>query len=692
MTKGGGGFVEWNGWPINSAGPDLGRNVRPGRKMSAGDKDLHVSRFGVFKACAVILIATVLALPIGGVMNIMIGSAAAEDDGGTLRVGFLQKVDSLNPNVGLVDAAYIFYGLVYDTLQCVDEDLGIVGNIATSAEVNPDYIPYGSVWDLEITENARWHDGEPCTVDDVVFTINLNANNYAQMWAFQPYAYFMDYAEKVPGQPNTVRVHFYDRSTGDPMPAAYAEIVCIYALPEHMLRDYTASDIGFDWEGVFENSDPPIVGTGPFMATDNIYQEWLQGDKLTFVRNPNYHWTVDKTGSPVVQFEKFEMHFFDDATAMAIALENGELDIAQFPPHEYLTIKNKVQSGALQDIVAYDGPKCTQYWTEIAVNMNNAGPNPSRLDDVIRQAMAMATDKTYIVDNYYLGLADEGTTLIPPVNQEWHYEPTNDELYHYDLAAANALLESNGYRYTAESTTVRVCTADSYAVQEGLVSEGTPLVYDMAIRQEFPEEKDIAMYLESEWAKVGIDVNYRIMTEAALGAYVYGYAYDTMIWYWSADVDPNYQLFCQSKYAWNGWNDNLYSTPEYEENYTISVTSFDPAERKEAVYNCQKVNYEDAYYLILAYVYQTYGYRTDTFKGWGDWDAHPGRSMDNFWSGNPLWFDLVPTGGGGLGEVPWLAIGVGIAVIAGAVVAVVLLKSRGGKKGKEKDESSPLGD
>ena len=653
---------------------------------------MHVRRFGIFKACAVVLIATVLAVPIGGMMNTLIGSAEAADDGGTLRIGFLQKVDSMNPNVGLVDAAYIFYGLVYDTLQCVDEDLGIVGNLATSAEVNDDFIPYGSVWDLEITPNARWHDGERLTVDDVIYTINLNANNYAQMWAYQPYAYFIDYAEEVAGQPNTVRIHFYDRSSEEPMPAAYARIMCIPVLPEHMLRDYTAAEVGFDWEGVFEDSDPPIVGTGPFMATDNIYQEFLQGDKLTFVKNPNYHWTIDKPGSPEIQFERLEMHFFDDATAMAIALENGELDIAQFPPHEYLTIKNKVLGGTLDNVVAYDGPKCTQYWTEIAINMNNAGPNPSRLDDVIRQAMAMATDKTYIVDNYYLGLADEGSTLIPPVNEEWHYEPTDDELYHYDLTAANALLENNGYRYTAESPTVRVATADSYAVQEGLVSEGTPLVYDMAIRQEFPEEKDIAMYIESEWAKIGIDINYRIMTEAALGAYVYGYAYDTMIWYWSADVDPQYQLFCQSKYSWNGWNDNLYSTPEYEENYTLSVTTFDHDDRLEAVYNCQKVNYEDAYYIIMAYVYQTYAWRTDTFTGWGDWDAHPGRSMDNFWTGNPLFFDLVPTGATKTTDIPWVAIGAGIAVIAAAVVAVVLLRSKGGKKKKDKDESSPLGD
>ncbi|MGB2826488.1 MAG: ABC transporter substrate-binding protein [Thermoplasmata archaeon] len=625
-------------------------------------------------------------------MNSLTSNAEAADDGGTFKIGYMQKVDSMNPNVGLVDAAYVFYGLVYDSLQCVDEDLGIVGNIATNAEVEESYEPYGSVWELDITPNAKWHDGEPLTVDDVIFTINLQTDYFSQMWAYQPYAYFMDYAEEVPGEPNKVRIHYCDRATGVPIPAAYAEILCIPIIPEHLLGDWSAADIGFNWEGVFDDSDPPLVGTGPFMVTENIYQEYLQGDLLTFVKNPNHHWAVDREME--VSFDKLEMHFFDDATAMAFALENGELDIAQFPPQEYLTIKGKAESGALADVVTYDGPRCTQYWTEIGINMNNAGPNPSRLDPVIRQAMAMSTDKTYIINNYYLGLGEEGTTLIPPVNPEWHYEPTDDELYHFDLDAADALLEAGGYRYL-DGSNVRTCTADSYAVIEGLVPEGTLLEYEMAVRQEYPEEKDVAIYLQSEWAKVGIEIEYTIMTEAALGALVYAYAYDTMMWYWSADVDPMYQLFCQTKYSWNGWNDNMYSTPGYEENFTQVVQEFDDDLRKEAVDNCQRHNYLDAYYIILAYVDQTFAWRTDQFTNWGDWDAHPGLSADHFWTGPPLFFELEYTGDiGGEEDIPWLAIAAGIAVIAAAVVGAVVLKSKGKKKkgGDKEESSSPLGD
>jgi peptide/nickel transport system substrate-binding protein len=596
-------------------------------------RDFDRSASSTLKLSAAVLIAASMICT----ACVMDSSRAETTDDRVLRIGFMQKMDSLNPFVGLTGASYVLYSLVYDCLQAVDEDLGSTANLALGWGIDADYEPYGSVWGFNLTENARWHDGTPLTADDVVFTVNLNADNYAQMWAYQPYTYFMDYAEKV--DEKTVRIHFYDRSTAEPMPVAYGTSMFFPIIPSHLLDQMTPSEIGFNWEGVFDDSDPPLVGSGPFMATENIYDEFLQGDQITLVRNPDYHWALDRGLD--VRFDRVEMHFFDDATAMALTLETGGLDTAQFPPQEYLAIKDRVEDDLLQDIETYDGPRCTQYWTEVLINMYNAGPNPSRLDPVIRQAMAMATDKTYIVDNYYLGLADEGSTLIPPVNEEWHYELSPEEVYEFDIDAANALLEAGGYRYTVDSPSVRVCTADSYAVQEGLVAEGTHLDYDMAIRQEYPEEKDIAQYLQYEWAKIGIHVSYRIMTEAAMAAYIYSYAYDTAIWYWAADPDPNYILFTQSKYAWNAWNENLYSTPEYEENYSASIQALDLSERKGYVDACQRVHYRDVGYIILACPYQTYAWRTDTIEYWGDWAENPGMSIDAYWGGNPFYFEYV---------------------------------------------------
>jgi peptide/nickel transport system substrate-binding protein len=304
--------------------------------------------------------------------------------------------------------------------------------------------------------------------------------------------------------------------------------------------------------------------------------------------------------------------------------------------------------------------------------------------------MAMATNKQYIVDQYYFGLAEPGSTAIPPVNSFWHYEPNATEMIEYDIEAAKNLLTEAGYIDGPDSDTIRECTASSYAVQEGWVVEGKPLVYEMLLRREYPEEKDIADYLQTEWAKIGIQVNYIILDEAELSTQVYYYKYDTMIWYWSADIDPNYQLYVLTEAAWGGWNDNMYANPLYEANYTAAVQEMDRDQRKVYVDNCQRVHYLDIAYIIMAYAYQTYAWRDDTFTGWGDWAADPGRSMDNFWMGNPLFFDLVPIGGDDT-EIPWLAIIATVGVIAAIAVAVVFLKRRGKKKEEEMSES-PLGE
>jgi peptide/nickel transport system substrate-binding protein len=588
-----------------------------------------------------------------------------------LRIGFLGKVDSLNPTIGITDAARVVRGLVYDCLTGVGPDLEPVPNLATSWEIAEGFDPPGSVWDYHITSNARWHDGTRVTVDDVVFTLNMFCSNYNLYYGGFTCAYFINRSSIV--DDHTVRVHFSDRGTGEPMVAAFAASIDIPILPKHLVEGMTYSQIAFDWLGIFDNSTPPLVGSGPFMATDSVKFDWMTGNTITLVRNPDYHWKADRDLQ--VRFDRLEIHNFDNGSAMRTALERGEIDFAQLPRDDYLDVEEKVRDGLLTDLEAHAGPRPDRGALCVMVNLKNAGMNPSRLDPVIRQAMAMATNRTAIVSDCYDGLATEGTTLIPSVNREWHCVLTDDETVHYDIDAANALLESNGYTYSQASPTVRVCTADSYAVQGGLVAEGTPLVYDMALRQECPEEYDIAKYLQSEWAEIGIDVNYRIITELVLG--VISWQWDTMFWDSHSGPDPNNRLFAQSERAVPGMNINGYHDLDYEDRYNMSISTLDPDLRKEHVHECQRVHYEDMAYIPLAEVHGTYAWRTDNFTGWGDWDAQPGRSIYACWSGNILYFELDPVEGGDISPLLILA-GVTFAAAAAAPAVAIHTKRRGG--------------
>lgn len=637
-----------------------------------------------------ILTVAVLAVPIASMIGI-VGKATAADEERVLKVGFMQKIDSLNPYLGLSDAAYVFYSLVYDYMQSVDNDMNAVPNLATESRiVDVAGFPHGSVWEYDITQNAFWHDGEQVTAEDIAWNFNLNAMgaNYTDMWAYQPYMYYAKYAEVM--DEDTVRVIYYDRETGEIIPCAYAYLIGTPMVPKHLLGEQSTSYISFQWPGYFANSDPKLVGTGQFKVSSDLISEFTNGDQITLERNENYHWLADR--GMEIKFDKLIMYFYDDDTAMKIALEQKQLDVAQFPPNTFRSIEDDIAAGSLQNVDTYSGLKCTQYWTEIAFNMNIAGPNKWRLDPEARHALAQAVNKTYIINNFYKGYGKEGTGLISPVTPFWHWEPSAAEHWDYDLTVAAAALQAAGYIDT-NGDGWRECTVTSAAVQNGWSLEGSKLNLQMMIRMEYPEEKEIAKYLQEQWALIGIDLSYDIMLEDVLAKNAYAYGYDSMIWYWSADPDPNFMLFCQSKKSIDGWSDNMYTNPAYEENYSASIREFDETTRQEYVRNCQKISYQDAAYILLAYVYSTYAWRTDTFSGWGDWGADPARSLDAFWTANPLFFDLeyIPQENP---PFPWVAVAAGVGVAAAVVVAALYLTRRG-KKQREiggDEGGSPLGD
>lgn len=174
-----------------------------------------------------------------------------------LRIGFLDGVDSLNPFRGVNEASYTFYGLVYDCLHALDQDLRPIPNLALEQWVVPESDPamvesgepYGSVWQYNLTRNAYWHDGKQFTADDVVFTFNLcSQQNYSYFWDFQPYSFYIGETERIDNF--TVRVHFRDRWTREPIPVAWGDFLPIPIMPEHRLSTYRLMDLVLYWTGV----------------------------------------------------------------------------------------------------------------------------------------------------------------------------------------------------------------------------------------------------------------------------------------------------------------------------------------------------------------------------------------------------------------------------------------------------------
>jgi peptide/nickel transport system substrate-binding protein len=545
----------------------------------------------------------------------------------TLTIGSLQFLSTLNPFMAYREEDRFFTNLVYDSLTATDQDMNVTPNLALSWNIVPARLPYGSVWQYNLTHNAVWHDGEPMDANDVNFTFNYQVGlNYSYIWLNQPYTHFIDCAEKMDNY--TVWIHFKD-ANGDPAPCIFGDKVMMPILPEHIWSGMTAEDASFE----FENPWP--IGTGPFKCTANTASEFNGRSALVLLKNENYHAKADFGRE--IRFDSLVLNFYLEPAAMRVDMETGAIDVAQFNAPSYESLLDYITSHPSAPIGTHAGMTCTSESICIEVNMKSDAPAPNRLrlDPAVRTAMAHSVDKTFIKDNLYKGFAQVGSAMLGPIFGDLYWEPGSAEDYEFDLAVANQSLDAAGYTWNTEHT-VRMSASDNPYMPKW------PLSFNIVIEHGQVEDKDTADHLKYDWAKIGIELNSVAYFTDEWNAMVYGYVYDLAISHWSGDPDPNHLLFRQSSHAIGGWSENAYGNPDYDENYTRSVETLDIAGRMPHIINCQKLVYRDAGLIVTVYPHARCAWRTDHYSGWGDWSSHPGRSIDARWGPNPLFFDLVP--------------------------------------------------
>lgn len=585
-----------------------------------------------------------------------------------LRIGFLQTIDSLNPYQGVNDPSYLLYGLIYDYPYAFDQDGNWVSNIITSSHcATPDC----TVWNYSVRQGVVWQDPQnpsvhaPLTAADVAFTWNYDSQNLFHLWAYEPYFnQVVQCTTKNVGRcgavipsavPTNVTVYFN-------RPFAAGEDLFGPIVQEAQWSTISPSAAGSS----YNNPDP--IGTGPFIADPNIYTEFqaLPTVPLHLYKNPTYHAVGNST--PNIQINNIYLYEFNDVTSLTLAIENGDIDLGQFTTSTIGPLRGhaniQVQS-ALQAI---------QEWNEIGISQcdTSAANNkldPARYDANVRRALAKATNKDYIVNNIYDGQGLRGDTLISPITPQWWYDPvTMGGNLTFDLTAARAILDADGWTgtwsdstgtYRSNPSPISVSfqsAAGAYQVENITnktisIPAGTHLQFTLGVRPpaEFPEEYTTAQYLQAQWAQVGVKITIlQEPTENALQTDVYGCNIEMYIWYWSADPDPNYMLSMESSWTLDGWNDNFWVNTSYNQHYLAQLADLNFAQRQADVFDAQKIQYESASYIIYIFPYGEWAMRTDLWQGWGNWTAHPYRQMNAYWGANPLFFDLnCPTCGTG---------------------------------------------
>jgi peptide/nickel transport system substrate-binding protein len=162
------------------------------------------------------------------------------------------------------------------------------------------------------------------------------------------------------------------------------------------------------------------AGTGPY-----ILQEYIAGDHVTLVKNPNY-WG----GWNGPHVDKIYMPEISDSSVQRLRLEQGSLDVGLLTITDALAVKGK--PGIVMKVV----PTYENYF----INMNT---QKAPLNNVlVRQALSYMYDYNGTIQTILQGLGTQARGPVPQTLWGWNPEATQ---YHYNLTKAKELLKQAGY-------------------------------------------------------------------------------------------------------------------------------------------------------------------------------------------------------------------------------------------------------
>ena len=219
--------------------------------------------------------------------------------------------------------------------------------------------------------------------------------------------------------PTTVAITLSARDVAFLAKLAYAvaSIVSPQAYKDHVL---TGTEQGAQVQARYKTDT--VVGTGPYKLVS-----YKEKESLEFVANPSYWGPKPKT-------QRILVRLFDKSSALKLALQNNEVDIAfrALQPDELASFRSASGFRVIQGL----GPGIRY----LVFNVNTSPWNNPNL----RKAVAAALDRRPVVDEVLKGTGDALDSMVPPTFPT--YDPAWTTLYGTggDLAKVNQLLTQAG--------------------------------------------------------------------------------------------------------------------------------------------------------------------------------------------------------------------------------------------------------
>lgn len=368
-------------------------------------------------------------------------------------VGSPQLINPLFATLNDVDADLV--NLIYSGLLRYDENQNLIGDLAQSYTLSEDQKTYT----FKLKEGITWHDGQPFTASDVLFTFDMLVSpqvNSPLLVSFQGV------------QVSQIDDYTVVFTLAEPF-SPFLSSLTVGILPEHVWGAIPPENIRLS------QSNLRPIGTGPFRFSKLKKSEEGYLTDYELVRNENFY------GQPPY-IEEFALRFFSeyDGLGGAIqALREQKVEGLHFVPND---LKDKVER---KHIVLH-----TLQLPQYTAAFFNRQSNEALEDADVRKALAMALDKRRVMRG---AIGQDGEIIHGPILPGFPGFNMDIQKIEYSIEGANELLDADWERVSAQEYRDALKKERLEAFEDTLDDSVTSTEEILA-----EQEKEIEAALESE--------------------------------------------------------------------------------------------------------------------------------------------------------------------------------------------------